>query len=71
VDFPFGLKMQEHKTAKIAQAQQSSASGALLGELQFSVSARLAPSLQGWRQEDKGQRGRGGIWSHFGLERVQ
>jgi hypothetical protein len=61
VGFPFGLKMQEHKPAKIAQAQQSSASGALLGELQFSVSARLAPSLQGWSQEDKVSEAAGGI----------
>jgi hypothetical protein len=30
VDFPCGLKMQEHKTARLAQAQQSRASGALL-----------------------------------------
>jgi hypothetical protein len=43
------LKMQEHKTARIAQAQQFSASGRLLGELQFSVSARLASGGQGQR----------------------
>jgi hypothetical protein len=36
------IKMQEHKTARMAQEQQSSVSGALLGELQFSVSARPA-----------------------------
>jgi hypothetical protein len=36
------IKMQEHKTARMAKEQQSSASGALLGELQFSVSARQA-----------------------------
>jgi hypothetical protein len=31
--------MQQHKTARMAQGQQSLASGALLGQLQFSVSA--------------------------------
>jgi len=37
----FGTKlMQEHKTARMAQEQQSLASGALLGQLQFSLSAR-------------------------------
>jgi hypothetical protein len=36
----FGTKlMQEHKTARMAQEQQSLASGALLGQLQFSLSA--------------------------------
>jgi hypothetical protein len=39
----FGTKlMQEHKTARMAQEQQSLASGALLGQLQFSLSARPA-----------------------------
>jgi hypothetical protein len=36
------IKMQEHKTARMTQEQQSLASGALLGQLQFSVSARPA-----------------------------
>jgi len=36
------IKVQGHKTARMAQQQQSFASGALLGQLQFSVSARQA-----------------------------
>ena len=51
VGFPCGLvlqiKMQEHKTARMAQEQQSLASGALLGQLQFSVAAR--PASGGYR----------------------
>jgi len=44
----FGTKlMQEHKTARMAQEQQSLASGALLGQLQFSVAAR--PASGGYR----------------------
>jgi hypothetical protein len=35
------IKMQEHKTARMPQEQQSLASGALLGQLKFSVSARV------------------------------
>jgi hypothetical protein len=36
------LRLQKHKTARMAQEQQSLASGALLGQLQTSVSARPA-----------------------------
>jgi hypothetical protein len=36
------IKMKEHKKARWRKSQQPSASGALLGELQFSVSARPA-----------------------------
>jgi hypothetical protein len=39
------IKMLAHKTARMAQEQQSSASGALLGELQFSVCARPAADV--------------------------
>jgi hypothetical protein len=37
--------VQEHKKGKNAQEQQSSASGALLGELRFSMN--VPPALQG------------------------
>jgi hypothetical protein len=36
------IKMREHKTARRRKRQQSSASGALQDEIQFSVSARPA-----------------------------
>jgi hypothetical protein len=42
--------MQGHKTARMMQEHQSSESGALLGELQISVSARPASGGSGiWR----------------------
>jgi len=48
------IKMQEHKTARMTQEQQSSASGALLDEL-FSVSAR--PASGGCRLREFGLEG--------------
>jgi hypothetical protein len=46
LSLPAANKMQKHKTARMAQAQQSPASGVLLGELHVGVRKAVLRRIQ-------------------------